>query len=135
MSNSFSEAIRSRAGDDDKTVVGVPGTPFPNEKKEELLVTFKFDAGAGRVVFSDDFERAIQRKISGRPEFAGATVTYHPSGTSSAVPFAEQGVTVEVPGEALPLSNSDVSRFEGVITREGDNIEIQETFYDMRGLP
>jgi hypothetical protein len=133
MKRNIEDAVRDRVTPDEKTVVGVPGTPFPNREKESLLVTFKLDSQAGRVVFSDDYEETVERRVTGRPEYQDASVTYHSSGSSSAVPFAEQGVTIEIPGRTLAVTQSDIDRLEGIVTRSGDGLEVAEVFYDMEG--
>lgn len=133
MTDRIEDAIRSRAGTDSKTVVGVTGTPLPNKVKEPLLLTFQFDERGQRVVFADQYEETVRRRVTGRPEYEEASVTFHKSGTSSAVPFTQQGVTVTIPGEALPLTETDIDRFKGIIRRSEDGVEIAEVYYDMAG--
>lgn len=127
------EAIRSRAEEGGKTVVGVPGTPSPSRDKESLLVTYIISGGGTRPAFTDSFEEGVQRKINGRPEFDGYTVTFHKSGVSSAKPFREQAVAVEVPGSALPVRGSDLDRIRGIVEREVDGLKIKDRVVDMRG--
>lgn len=137
MTDSFEDAIRGRVDSpgSDKTVVGVAGTPFPNNEKEPLLVTYSIDPSGSRITFTNDYENDVARKINGRGEFEGYRVKVHKTGRSSAKPFRQQAVTVTIPTEELPTSNSDLSRIAGIIERNRDGVVVDDWIIDMEGRP
>lgn len=137
MTDSFEDAVRGRIDSpgSDKTVVGVAGTPFPNNEKESLLVTYVVDPAGSRITFTNDFEEDVGRKINGRGEFGDYTVKVHKTGRSSAKPFRQQAVTVTVPAEDLPTSNGDLSRIARIIERNRDGLVVDDWIIDMEGRP
>lgn len=125
-------------GEDEKEVVGVSGTPFPNQEKEELLVIYVLEGG--RIFRSADFASNVQRKINGRPEYDGYKVRFLKSGTSSSKQFKEQAVLVEIPSEDIATTRTDLDTFEGIIVREAEDVTgsavgIKEVIYEMEGKP
>lgn len=137
----FSESKFTRLGfrgEGEKEVVGVSGTPFPNQDKEELLVIYVLEGP--RIVFTDDFKSNVQRKINGRPEYDGYKVKFLKSGTSSKKQFKEQAVLVEIPSEDIATTRTDLNTFEGIIVRQAEDITdstvgIKEVIYEMEGKP
>lgn len=125
-------------GADEKEVIGVAGTPFPNFDKEDLMVIYVL---SGDPIFqSSQFARDVERKINGRPEYDGYLVDFLKSGTSSKKSFKEQAVVVTIPGEDIAITRSDLDVFEGIIERQYDDIaesdvEIKEVIYEMEGKP
>jgi hypothetical protein len=125
-------------GEDEKEVVGVSGTPFPNQEKEDLLVIYVL--GGPHIAFADRFESNVQRKINGRSEYDGYNVRFLKSGTSAAKQFKEQAVLVEIPSEDIATTRTDLDTFEGIIAREAEDatdstVEIKEIIYEMKGEP
>lgn len=118
-----------------KDVIGISGTPFPDQQKEELLVIYVLSGEGERVVSTRDFSEAIQMKINGRPEFEGFVVDFLKSGKSSKKDFTEQAVLVRVPPEQIAITESDLQIIEGIIKREIDGIQIKERIYEMQGKP
>lgn len=125
-------------GADEKEVIGIAGTPFPNFDKEDLMVIYVL---SGDYVFqSSRFARGIERKINGRQEYDGYKVDFLKSGTSSKKNFKEQAVVVTIPGEDIAITRSDLDIFEGIIKRQysdmvDSDVEIKEVIYEMEGKP
>lgn len=125
-------------GEDEKEVVGVSGTPFPNKEKEDLLVIYVLQGS--RIFRSDDFSSNVQRKINGRPEYDSYNVRFLKSGTSAKKQFKEQAVLVEIPSEDIATTRTDLDTFEGIILREAEDaadstVEVKEVIYEMEGKP
>lgn len=137
MTDSFNDAIRGRIDSpgSDKTVVGVAGTPFPDNDKEPLLVTYVIDPSGSRITFTNDYEKDVARKINGRGGFEGYKVKVHKTGRTSAKPFRKQAVTVTVPKDQLPTANSDLSRIAGIIQRNREGVVVEDWIIDMEGRP
>jgi len=137
----FSESKFTRFGDrgeDEKEVVGVVGTPFPTQEKEDLLVIYVLEGG--RVTFADRFANNVERKINGRSEYDGYSVRFLKGGTSSPKLFKEQAVLVRIPGEDIATTRTDLDTFEGIILREAEDVnesdtKIKEVIYEMEGEP
>lgn len=125
-------------GADEKEVIGIAGTPFPNYDKEDLMVIYVLDA---TLIFqSSQFARDVERKINGRSEYDGYEVDFLKSGKSSKKSFKEQAVVVTVPGKDIATTRSDLDVFQGIIEREYQNVteesvEIKEIIYEMEGKP
>lgn len=125
-------------GEGEKEVIGVSGTPFPDQDKEDLLVIYVLDGS--RVVFTDQFADNVQRKINGRPEYDGYRVRFLKSGTSSKKQFKEQAVLVRIPSDDIATTRTDLGTFEGIIVRQYEDttdstVGIKEVIYEMRGVP
>jgi len=118
--------------DSSKEVIGVPGTPFPNREKEDLLVIYVLDTSSKRLYHVGDFADDVERKINGRGEFDEFKVEFLNSGKTSAKGFKEQAVLVRVPGNSIAITDSSLDRIEGIIERQED-IEVTERIYEMEG--
>jgi|APHM01.1.fsa_nt_gi hypothetical protein len=118
---------------EDKSVLGVPGTPMPNRDKNPMVIVYKLD---GNPVFGDDFKRAIQEEIDGMlsEEFGDTRVKYKRSGRSSKADFDSPAVILRVPGEELPIQDSTIHRVEQMVMRIADSagadISVSEIFIE-----
>jgi len=117
-----------------KEVIGISGTPFPQNPKEDLLVIYVLGDGT-RVFESRQFADDVQRKINGRNEFEGFGVRFLKSGTSAKKQFKEQAVMVRVPADHIAITESDLEVIQGIIERNLDGIEVKERIYEMEGTP
>lgn len=113
-----------------KFVLGVPGTPLPNNPKPDLIVVFVLSGESSRIVFADDFQDEIQRKVRGRG-FDQARVEYLRSGESSAKPFREQAVSVRMSGENLPVTEGQLDEVAGVVARAGPGVTLKERVFEV----
>jgi hypothetical protein len=118
-----------------KEVIGVSGTPMPGREKEDLHVIYVL--AGDHIAFARDFKKRVQRDINARDIFeAPVRVKFLKSGTSAAKSFKEQAVVVEVPGENLAITESQLQRIERIIerpTKMGIDIEVKERIYEMEG--
>lgn len=113
-------------GGGEKTVIGTPGTPFPNRDKNTQIITFVLDQR--HVVFTDQKQEEIQRKVDGR--YDGIRIKFKKSGTSSKGMFENQAIIAEVRGGALPINDDDIHRIQAIIERSEDLLEVAQIIID-----
>lgn len=116
-----------------KEVIGVSGTPMPGREKEDLHVIYVLTGD--HIAFARDFKKRVQRDINARDIFeAPVRVKFLKSGTSAAKSFKEQAVVVEIPGENLAITESQLQRIEGIVERPPRaDVEVKERIYEMEG--
>lgn len=99
---------------DEKDVVGVSGTPWPNRAKNDMVLTFAL--GGDHIVIPKDVTNNIRMKLESRG-YQGIEVDFKMSGSSSKANFDEQAVIIRVKGNALPIRKEQLEDIEGVIER------------------
>lgn len=119
--------------DDGKDVIGISGTPMPDRDKEDLMVIYVL--GGDHIAFSTEFKKRVQRDINSRDIFREPVrVKFLRSGTSAAKSFTEQAVLIDIPGENLAITESQLHRIEGIIERPPQvDVEVKERIYEMEG--
>jgi hypothetical protein len=133
------DAIRSRVSQDparftgssnEKEVIGVPGTPMPRQEKPMLHVLYVLSGRGQRVVFGDEYAADVERKVKGRQSLPMVNVEFLESGESSRKPFPEQAVFVQVPGDELAVTETQLDEIAGVVTRSRDGVSLKERVYE-----
>lgn len=124
--------------EDEKEVVGVSGTPFPNYDKEELLVIYVLEGD--HLAMARQIEKDVKNKINSRGEFDRFGVRFLKSGKSSTKQFKEQAVLVKVPKESIAITESSLQRIEDIIVRSAKSthdmdVSVKERIYEMEGKP
>lgn len=116
-------------GQSGKSVIGVPGTPFPDRGKNPIVITFLLE-GMHQAFIRQDVRGTLGDKIEDKMDLSGVLggVDAKESGSSSAVPFQNQAVIVTVPGEGLPIQESEINRVINTIERHYDNETTVQTF-------
>lgn len=100
---------------EDKEVLGISGTPFPDRPKNPIILIYKLEGD--HIFFSRDFKNAIKEDISQTTDFTNPRVDFKKSGPSSKATFEEQAVIVRVKAGDIPFEHSQVHRIESVIER------------------
>jgi hypothetical protein len=118
-----------------KSVLGVTGTPMPNRKKNNIVVTFKLDGD--HITLIDEFTTNVSRKVAARDDFKNPVFKYKRSGSSSKADFKNQAIIMELTGDELPIRESSLERVKGVIERAAydlyeDQVTVQEVFIDQQ---
>lgn len=116
----------SNVKNSEKNVVGISGTPFPNRKKNDILITYTLHGG--HVLYISDLASNIQMKVEARYE--GMDVRYKKKGISSKGDFKEQAIIVRVRGEALPIQRRHINKIEGIIERAADELRVDKVVID-----
>ena len=128
----FSDKFTDKPGEG-KQVIGSSGTPMPNKPKCDTWVIYVISGQGSRPFKSREFKNNVQRKINARDDLQNIRVEFLKSGISSTKNFKEQAVLVRIPGSEMPMTESQLSRIQGIIEREVDGLEIKERIYESPG--
>lgn len=129
---------------DSKEVVGIAGTPYPNRPKSDLVLTYILGGYTRPFINVRDAADDIQRKVDSR--VSGTDVTVLKSGRGSQKMyggerlFDGQGVVVRIFGSRLPITETNLSKIDGVIQRkleqvneeldDADGVFIEDVIFD-----